>query len=72
MSITGQITELFEDLDSIQDPALRNRVAAVWHEAITSGCETSVTVSSARLSENSEIRQNRAKVALKLTIPKAG
>ena len=37
-SVTDQIAELFPDLLSIQDTDLRDRTAAVWHEAITTGC----------------------------------
>jgi putative nucleotidyltransferase with HDIG domain len=32
------VSELFPDLDSIEDPKLRESVAAVWQEAITTGC----------------------------------
>ena len=35
---TEQISQLFGDLQAIQDTGLRDRVAAVWHEAITTGC----------------------------------
>lgn len=35
---TEQITELFPNLVDIKDADLRNRVAAVWDEAITTGC----------------------------------
>ena len=35
---TEQIAELFGDLNSIQDVGLREKVAAVWQEAITTGC----------------------------------
>lgn len=35
---TNQIAELFPDLIQISDPALRDKVAAVWDEAITTGC----------------------------------
>ena len=35
---TGQIAELFPDVMRISDPDLRDRVAAVWNEAITTGC----------------------------------
>ena len=37
-SVTDQISELFPDLMAIEDAALREKVAAVWHEAITTGC----------------------------------
>ncbi|MHC4101008.1 MAG: HD domain-containing protein [Planctomycetota bacterium] len=37
-SVTDQIAELFPDLMSIQDAPLRDNVAAVWNEAITTGC----------------------------------
>ncbi len=37
-STTDQIAGLFPDLTSIEDAALRDKVAAVWHEAITTGC----------------------------------
>src|SRR5438874_13005963 len=33
-----QIAELFPDLRSIRTEALRQKVAAVWSEALTSGC----------------------------------
>src|SRR6266446_1088756 len=33
-----QITELFPDLMSIRNAQLREKVAAVWDEALTSGC----------------------------------
>jgi hypothetical protein len=36
--ITDQIAELFPDLMTIQDATLRDNVAAVWNEAITTGC----------------------------------
>lgn len=35
---TDQIAELFPPLAQISDPALRNKVAAVWNEALTTGC----------------------------------
>jgi putative nucleotidyltransferase with HDIG domain len=35
---TAQIAELFPDLMQIQDTVLRHKVAAVWNEAITTGC----------------------------------
>lgn len=35
---TDQIAELFPDLMAISDAALRDKVAAVWNEAITTGC----------------------------------
>lgn len=35
---TAQIAELFPDLTQIRDLALRDKVAAVWSEALTSGC----------------------------------
>src|SRR5438477_5209897 len=34
----AQIAELFPDLMSIRDAALRDKVAAVWSEALTTGC----------------------------------
>jgi hypothetical protein len=37
-AVTDQIAELFPDLLSIADADLRDRTAAVWHEAITTGC----------------------------------
>ena len=37
-SVTDLIAELFPDLRSIADADLRDKVAAVWNEAITSGC----------------------------------
>ncbi len=33
-----EIAELFPNLMDIQDESLRERVAAVWNEAITTGC----------------------------------
>jgi putative nucleotidyltransferase with HDIG domain len=33
-----QIAELFPDIMSIRDASLREKVAAVWSEALTSGC----------------------------------
>src|SRR5438105_6934792 len=33
-----QITQLFPSLKKIKDKSLRERVAAVWDEAITTGC----------------------------------
>ncbi len=36
--MTNEIAELFPDLASIQDPDLRERVVAVWQEAISTGC----------------------------------
>lgn len=33
-----QVCELFPDLADIKDPSLREKVAAVWSEALTSGC----------------------------------
>ena len=36
--ITQHIAELFPDLLSIRDAALRDKVAAVWNEALTTGC----------------------------------
>src|SRR5436190_22236746 len=33
-----KIAELFPDIMSIRDAALREKVAAVWSEALTSGC----------------------------------
>ncbi len=38
MSSTKRIAELFPDLVSIGDSSLREKVAAVWNEAITTGC----------------------------------
>ncbi len=38
MSSTQRIAELFPDLVSIGDSSLRDKVAAVWNEAITTGC----------------------------------
>ncbi len=35
---THHISELFPDLMSIRDAALRDKVAAVWNEALTTGC----------------------------------
>ncbi|CAN5386206.1 HD domain-containing protein [soil metagenome] len=35
---TDQIAELFPDLMTISDKKLRDNVAAVWSEALTSGC----------------------------------
>ena len=35
---TTQIAELFPDLLRIRDPGLRDKVAAVWSEALTEGC----------------------------------
>ena len=35
---TKQISELFPDLTSIRDAALRDKVAAVWSEALITGC----------------------------------
>src|SRR5947207_5156365 len=35
---TKQIGELFPDIASIRDAALRDNVAAVWNEALTIGC----------------------------------
>ncbi len=35
---TEQIAELFPNLMDIADEGLRNKVAAVWNEAITTGC----------------------------------
>ncbi len=37
-TVTGEIQQLFPDLASIGDADLRDRVAAVWDEAITTGC----------------------------------
>jgi hypothetical protein len=37
-SVTDRIAELFPGLMTIQDAALRDNVAAVWNEAITTGC----------------------------------
>ncbi|MHC4776482.1 MAG: HD domain-containing protein [Planctomycetota bacterium] len=36
--VTDQIAELFPDLMAIKDAALRDKVAGVWNEAITTGC----------------------------------
>lgn len=36
---TTDIAELFPDIMKITDPALRDKVAAVWSEAIETGCE---------------------------------
>ncbi len=38
MTTTDQVAELFPDLKSIRDPRLRDQIAAVWHESITTGC----------------------------------
>jgi putative nucleotidyltransferase with HDIG domain len=35
---TAQITELFPDLVQIRDAGLRDKVAAVWSESLTTGC----------------------------------
>lgn len=35
---TRQIAELFPEINEIGDTALRDKVAAVWSEAITTGC----------------------------------
>jgi putative nucleotidyltransferase with HDIG domain len=35
---TQHIAQLFPDLASIRDAALRDKVAAVWNEALTTGC----------------------------------
>ena len=35
---TAQITELFPDLAQIRDAGLRDKVAAVWSESLTTGC----------------------------------
>ncbi len=35
---TNDIAQLFPDLMQIQDASLRDKVAAVWNEAITTGC----------------------------------
>ncbi|MCB9848897.1 MAG: HDIG domain-containing protein [Phycisphaeraceae bacterium] len=35
---TVQIAELFPEINEIRDAGLRDRVAAVWSEAITTGC----------------------------------
>src|SRR3954447_24502260 len=35
---TAQITELFPDLVQIRDAGLRDQVAAVWNESLTTGC----------------------------------
>lgn len=34
----NQIVELFPDINSIKDANLRDKVAAVWSEALTTGC----------------------------------
>jgi putative nucleotidyltransferase with HDIG domain len=36
--VTGRIAELFPEIEGIKDAALRAKVAAVWSEAITTGC----------------------------------
>src|SRR4029078_4812532 len=36
--LTKDIAQLFPDLMQIKDPSLRDKVAAVWSEALTSGC----------------------------------
>jgi putative nucleotidyltransferase with HDIG domain len=35
---TNKIAELFPDIMTIRDASLRDRVAAVWSEALTTGC----------------------------------
>lgn len=35
---TAQIAELFPEINQIKDASLRDKVAAVWSEAITTGC----------------------------------
>ena len=35
---TDQIAELFPEINEISDAALRDKVASVWSEAITTGC----------------------------------
>src|SRR4051794_41940248 len=35
---TAQIAELFPDLMQIRDAGLRDKVATVWNESLTSGC----------------------------------
>ena len=35
---TNDITQLFPDLSQIKDASLRDKVAAVWNEALTTGC----------------------------------
>src|SRR3954468_3693813 len=35
---TDQIPELFPDIRAIRDTTLREKVAAVWDEALTTGC----------------------------------
>lgn len=35
---TSDIANIFPDLTQIQDASLRDRVAAVWNEALTTGC----------------------------------
>ena len=37
-TVTREIEQLFPDLASIGDADLRDRVAAVWDEAMTTGC----------------------------------
>jgi putative nucleotidyltransferase with HDIG domain len=37
-AVTDEIARLFPDLMTIADADLRDRVAAVWHEAVTTGC----------------------------------
>ncbi len=37
-TVTREIEQLFPDLSSIGDTDLRDRVAAVWDEAMTTGC----------------------------------
>jgi putative nucleotidyltransferase with HDIG domain len=36
--VTSHIAELFPEIERIRDAALRAKVAAVWNEAITTGC----------------------------------
>jgi putative nucleotidyltransferase with HDIG domain len=36
--VTSRIAELFPEIERIADAALRAKVAAVWNEAITTGC----------------------------------
>ena len=35
---SDDITAIFPDLSSVSDPELRDKVAAVWNEALTTGC----------------------------------
>lgn len=38
MSTTDRIAELLPEINRIKDASLRDKVAAVWNEAITTGC----------------------------------